>query len=201
MSNRFDNLSDVAFFSKLSNFHQAPFGDGLVTSLGDYALQGSLNHDVLSDEGSDLARLNRHPSGGSACGFDDMASQYHQSQQTISGTTGRNSQNKSPRKPTKRPRPEARRRREVNLEKNRLAANRCRQRKRDWTSRLDNEHRQLLAHNKLLRAEMASLNDTVFELKELALGHADCGFRPIDEYVRQETQRVEARARGTRCRQ
>lgn len=196
------NLSDDSFFSRLSNARRAPSGDSLAAPLGNYALQGSLNPDVLSDEGSDLARLNRLPSGDSACGLDNMAGQYHKSQQTISGTTGRNSQSRVPRKPAKRPRqeavntPEARCRREVNLEKNRLAANRCRQKKRDWTSRLDNEHRQLMAHNKLLRAEMAGLNDTVFGLKELALGHADCGFRPIDEYVRQEAERVQAKARG-----
>ncbi|KAL1626699.1 hypothetical protein SLS54_002862 [Diplodia seriata] len=91
---------------------------------------------------------------------------------------------------------QARARREANLEKNRVAATRCREKRKTWTARLEDRHRQLSARNKLLRAELAGLHDAVYGLKELVLRHADCGFRPVDEYVAREAERVRDRARG-----
>ncbi|KAL0253220.1 hypothetical protein SLS55_010192 [Diplodia seriata] len=92
--------------------------------------------------------------------------------------------------------PSARARREANLEKNRTAATRCREKRKTWTARLEDRHRQLSGQNRLLRAELAGLHDAVYGLKELVLRHADCGFRPVDEYVAREAERVRDRARG-----
>ncbi|KAL1639418.1 hypothetical protein SLS58_007999 [Diplodia intermedia] len=70
--------------------------------------------------------------------------------------------------------------RELSLAKNRAAAKKCREKKRDWTTELQERHGELLARNERLRGEVAGLSDAVFELKEMVLRHASCGFRPID---------------------
>ncbi|KAL0264070.1 hypothetical protein SLS55_000014 [Diplodia seriata] len=90
-------------------------------------------------------------------------------------------------------------RRELSLAKNRVAAKKCREKKRDWTTELQERHGELLARNKRLRGELAGLNDAVFELKELVLRHASCGFKPIDKFVRREAGRaVRPAGRGAR---
>lgn len=106
-----------------------------------------------------------------------------------------------PKKPKRRRRneiadtPEARAKREVSLKKNRMAAIRCRVKKRDWMKKLEIRHRSLSERNKLLRRNLASLNDAVFGLKGMALEHADCSFQPIDDYVRLEAEKVGTKAR------
>ncbi|EKG09470.1 cAMP response element binding (CREB) protein [Macrophomina phaseolina MS6] len=89
---------------------------------------------------------------------------------------------------------DARKKREQNLEKNRIAANKCRQRKKDWVAKIDNRHRDLAAHNKFLMAEVDSLSSAVFELKVLAFQHVECGYAPIHEYIKREAERVPVRA-------
>ncbi|KAH7063238.1 hypothetical protein B0J12DRAFT_533620, partial [Macrophomina phaseolina] len=91
---------------------------------------------------------------------------------------------------------DARKKREQNLEKNRIAANKCRQRKKDWVAKIDNRHRDLAAHNKFLMAEVDSLSSAVFELKVLAFQHVECGYAPIHEYIKREAERVPVRARS-----
>lgn len=61
--------------------------------------------------------------------------------------------------------------------------------------KLEIRHRSLSERNKLLRSKVASLNDAVFGLKGMALEHADCSFRPIDDYVRREAEKVGTKAR------
>lgn len=85
--------------------------------------------------------------------------------------------------------------RETNRKKNRTAASRCRVKRRNWTSKLEDSHRGLSAQNELLRSEAASLNDIIFELKERVLEHADCKFRLIDDYVRLGAEKAGAKAR------
>ncbi|EKG11635.1 Basic-leucine zipper (bZIP) transcription factor [Macrophomina phaseolina MS6] len=91
---------------------------------------------------------------------------------------------------------EAQRRREQNLEKNRVAANKCRQKKKNWMAKMDDRHRDLAARNRFLKAEVGSLSSTILELKELVFQHVECGYAPIGEYVKAEAYKVQYRNRS-----
>jgi len=78
--------------------------------------------------------------------------------------------------------------REEMLRKNREAAHKCRAKKKDWMTRMDEQHRDLSARNKFLRAELETLRESIFELKDLVLQHTDCGFAPIETYLQMPSQ-------------
>ncbi|OMP88896.1 Cyclic AMP-responsive element-binding protein 5 [Diplodia seriata] len=197
LANPLANFLDNGAFSRLFN----------ASRTAGYVQQGTLG----PDSGSDLTRHDSLlPDALASAGWEAGDGRLHtpsddtKSQQRTSESTEPSEptiKRRTPRKSTKQRRqqvadtPEGRARRETNLEKNRMAANRCRQKRKVWTNRLEDKHRQLAAHNALLRAEVASLYDAVFALKEMALRHADCGSRPIDEYVRLEAERVRDKAR------
>lgn len=91
-----------------------------------------------------------------------------------------------------------RKRREQDLEKNRVAANKCRQKKKMGMAKLDDRCRDLAARNGFLREEVNNLGSTVLDLKELAFQHAECGYALIEEYIRAEAHKTQAwtRSRG-----
>lgn len=208
LSDPLTSFFDGAFFQLSSPCQTSSIGTGddfTAQSSGSTSLD-TLDTDILVDAGSNSARrYSLFPSESDDQQL-DTASQKTKSPQTTSDSRElpeSGSKPKSPRTSTKRRRgatantAEARANREVNLEKNRQAANRCRKKKRDWMDRLEDKHRTLSAHNKLLRVELAGLNTTVYALKELVLRHADCGSCPIDEYVRREAEQVQVRVRGS----
>lgn len=86
--------------------------------------------------------------------------------------------------------------REEMLRKNREAAHKCRAKKKDWMTRMDEQHRDLSARNKFLRAELETLRESIFELKDLVLQHTDCGFAPIETYLQNAVADVQARVRS-----
>lgn len=86
--------------------------------------------------------------------------------------------------------------REDMLRKNREAAHKCRAKKKDWMGRIDEQHRNLAARNKFLRAELDVLKESVFELKDLVLQHTDCGYAPIEAYLQTAVADVQARVRS-----
>ncbi|GME34821.1 cAMP response element binding (CREB) protein [Neofusicoccum parvum] len=86
--------------------------------------------------------------------------------------------------------------REEYLRKNREAASKCRAKKKDWTQQMDERYRDLATRNQLLRAELDTLSNSVYELKEMVLQHADCGFFPIEGFLQAEAKKVQASVRS-----
>ncbi|KAB2581172.1 Basic leucine zipper transcriptional factor ATF-like 3 [Lasiodiplodia theobromae] len=185
LSDALTSFFDTAL-SQPSNPSQAPSGNDFAAHIQ----QVTLGTDILADAGSDSARRD------SLLPCEDASSP--QTTSALCEPPKAAGKRKGRSRATRQNRGETaktRAKREVNLEKNRLAANRCRKKKREWIDRLEDKHRQLSARNKLLREELAELYDTVYTLKELVLGHADCGSRPIDDYVRREAEQVHTRVR------
>jgi hypothetical protein len=73
--------------------------------------------------------------------------------------------------------------RQSHFEKNRVAAHKCRQRKKEYINGLDGRARELSSKNKALKANVAMLREEVLSLKNEILHHAGCGFWAVDEYV------------------
>jgi hypothetical protein len=75
--------------------------------------------------------------------------------------------------------------RQIYLEKNRVAAHKCRMRKQEYIDGLEGREREYSNKNKLLRESVTLLREEVLELKSEVLRHAVCGFWPVEEYVAQ----------------
>jgi chromosome segregation ATPase len=65
-------------------------------------------------------------------------------------------------------------RRKRYLESNRAAANRCRQKKKEWVSNLETKANELEKINHKLEKEMRALKQEIHQLKLLLLEHKDC---------------------------
>jgi hypothetical protein len=73
--------------------------------------------------------------------------------------------------------------RQTHLEKNRVAAHKCRQRKKEYINSLEDRAREFSAKNKMLKENVAVLREEVLSLKNEVLHHAGCGFWAVDEYL------------------
>ncbi|KAH4044206.1 hypothetical protein HBH49_221470 [Parastagonospora nodorum] len=73
--------------------------------------------------------------------------------------------------------------RQSHLEKNRVAAHKCRQRKKEYINGLEDRAREFSSKNKALKENVAMLREEVLELKNEVLRHAGCGFWAVDEYL------------------
>lgn len=73
--------------------------------------------------------------------------------------------------------------RQSHLEKNRVAAHKCRQRKKEYINGLEGRARDFSAKNKALKANVAMLREEVLSLKNEVLRHAGCNFWAVDEYL------------------
>ncbi|KAF3007962.1 hypothetical protein E8E13_011359 [Curvularia kusanoi] len=73
--------------------------------------------------------------------------------------------------------------RQSHLEKNRVAAHKCRQRKKEYIGSLEHRAREFSAKNKALKENVALLRDEILSLKNEVLRHAGCGFWAVDEYL------------------
>ncbi|KAI4947322.1 hypothetical protein J4E91_006674 [Alternaria rosae] len=73
--------------------------------------------------------------------------------------------------------------RQTHLEKNRVAAHKCRQRKKEYINSLEGRAREFSAKNKMLKENVALLREEVLDLKNEVLRHAGCGFWAVDEYL------------------
>ncbi|KAF2868235.1 hypothetical protein BDV95DRAFT_160971 [Massariosphaeria phaeospora] len=87
--------------------------------------------------------------------------------------------------------------RENHLEKNRVAAHKCRQRKKEYVSGLEERARELTGKNKSLKDNVAVLRDEVLSLKNEVLRHAGCGFWAVDEYLARCAGNLLGMPRGT----
>jgi hypothetical protein len=75
--------------------------------------------------------------------------------------------------------------REYHLEKNRVAAEKSRQRKKEHTDRLMKDVSVLSSKNKTLKADETALREEVLDLKNEILRHAGCGSWAIERYIAQ----------------
>jgi len=73
--------------------------------------------------------------------------------------------------------------RQSHLEKNRVAAHKCRQRKKEYINSLEGRARDFSSKNKALRENVAMLREEVLSLKNEVLRHAGCNFWAVDEYL------------------
>jgi len=75
------------------------------------------------------------------------------------------------------------------LERNRIAASKCREKKKQWVHDLEARKSELEAQHAGLHAELASLADEVTQIKNYLMGHAGCGDANIDMWIENEALR------------
>ena len=71
------------------------------------------------------------------------------------------------------------------LERNRVAASKCRQKKKEWTQNLENKARELQKNNSSLRLMVDSLRQEVIFLKSEMLKHSSCSCEQIQKFLKQ----------------
>jgi bZIP transcription factor len=75
------------------------------------------------------------------------------------------------------------------LERNRLAASKCRQKKKEWANNLEEQARYQAQENKLLRASVSQLRDECLYLKNFVLTtHQGCSCVGVKKYLMNEAQ-------------
>jgi len=70
------------------------------------------------------------------------------------------------------------------LERNRVAASKCRQKKKEWTQNLENRARELQKNNNMLRMNVESLRQEVLFLKTEMLKHNSCDCEQIQTFMK-----------------
>ena len=70
------------------------------------------------------------------------------------------------------------------LERNRVAASKCRQKKKEWTQNLENRARELQKNNNQLRAVVESCQEEVLFLKGELLKHSQCDCESIQTFLK-----------------
>jgi len=74
--------------------------------------------------------------------------------------------------------------RERFLDRNRVAATKCRQKKREWTKNLEERVRELTVQREMLTTYVSVLKNELFMLKSQCLEHSDCDCEHIREYLK-----------------
>lgn len=85
------------------------------------------------------------------------------------------------------------------LERNRVAASKCRQKKKEWTNNLEARARKLQNENGQLTLMVGSLKDEVLFLKSEMLKHSDCDCDRIRQYLNQEADMIAPVSRTPHC--
>lgn len=70
------------------------------------------------------------------------------------------------------------------LERNRVAASKCRQKKKEWTRNLETRAREFQKNNNMLRLEVESLRQEVLFLKTEMLKHSNCECSQIQDFMK-----------------
>ncbi|KAJ1996284.1 hypothetical protein GGI25_000347 [Coemansia spiralis] len=81
--------------------------------------------------------------------------------------------------------PEQKRRRRF-LERNRIAASKCRQKKKMWIQELERRAEDVTMQNRSLHIAVAQLKEEVLILKNQLLAHRNCGCSAIQQYLNAE---------------
>ncbi|KAG6995575.1 50S ribosomal protein L15 [Physcia stellaris] len=74
------------------------------------------------------------------------------------------------------------------LERNRVAASKCRQKKKEWTNNMENRARQLQRDNASLRQMVDSCKEEIIFLKGEMLRHSSCRSTEIQDYLQRGNQ-------------
>lgn len=72
------------------------------------------------------------------------------------------------------------------LERNRVAASKCRQKKKEWTQNLENRARELQKNNNQIRLVVDSCRQEVLFLKGELLKHSECECESIQAFIKSE---------------
>ncbi|KAK6509468.1 hypothetical protein TWF481_004212 [Arthrobotrys musiformis] len=75
------------------------------------------------------------------------------------------------------------------LERNRIAASKCRKKKKIMNQRLEERSRHLVQQNRILNATLVKLRSDVLRLKQMVLTHHGCGNPAIEQYLQQESEK------------
>ncbi|KAJ5370709.1 Basic leucine zipper (bZIP) transcription factor atfB [Penicillium cataractarum] len=76
------------------------------------------------------------------------------------------------------------------LERNRLAASKCRQKKKEHTQQLEFRYKEQSEKKELLVGEIARLRSEILSLKNEVLKHAQCGDEPIKLHLAQMVKKI-----------
>lgn len=76
------------------------------------------------------------------------------------------------------------------LEKNRIAASKCREKKKKWVHELEYNKSQLERHNMELRLEHRGLINELNQTKSMLMSHADCNDPNITEWLNNQARRI-----------
>ncbi|ORX89666.1 hypothetical protein K493DRAFT_318533 [Basidiobolus meristosporus CBS 931.73] len=69
------------------------------------------------------------------------------------------------------------------LERNRVAASKCRQKKKMWVKELEQKSEEITTRNKELQLMVSQLKEELLQLKSQLLGHRNCNCNVIQQYV------------------
>lgn len=72
------------------------------------------------------------------------------------------------------------------LERNRVAASKCRQKKKEWTQNLENRARELQKNNNQLRMVIDSCSQEILFLKGELLKHSQCDCESIQSFIKSD---------------
>ncbi|KAJ6144879.1 Rho GTPase activation protein [Penicillium chermesinum] len=76
------------------------------------------------------------------------------------------------------------------LERNRLAASKCRQKKKEHTQQLESRYKEQSEKKEQLVGEIARLRSEILNLKNEVLKHAQCGDEPIKLHLAQMVKKI-----------
>jgi hypothetical protein len=91
--------------------------------------------------------------------------------------------------------------RDQSLRRNRIAASKCRQKKKEWQSNLETRKGELESQNSALVREYTELLGEVTAIKNTLMAHASCGDSNIDLWIEKEARRFVDRAAHERSRE
>lgn len=97
-----------------------------------------------------------------------------------------------PRKPRAKPQlseEEEAAKREKFLERNRVAAGKCREKRKSWMTELEDAKLELEERNSRLRAEHGALQVEFNQMRALLMQHASCGDARINKWIENEAKR------------
>ncbi|KAL8868345.1 MAG: hypothetical protein Q9174_005052 [Haloplaca sp. 1 TL-2023] len=76
------------------------------------------------------------------------------------------------------------------LERNRIAASKCRQKKKEWTQNLEARARELHKENSSLRLLVDSLREEMLFIKGEMVKHSSCGCEPIQNWLKSSANSI-----------
>ncbi|RFU24333.1 hypothetical protein B7463_g12008, partial [Scytalidium lignicola] len=83
------------------------------------------------------------------------------------------------------------------LERNRLAASKCRSKRKDWTLALEQKNKELMVLHNQLVAEYEGLKTEIDCLKTQLMMHKSCNDGPVQKWLQMEAERAVENLRGS----